>query len=296
MQAELVNWAAKKEVDLHAAEVPRSLDSIAGEIVGARLVSLVGIGAPSEIRLVDADEARNAAPSQWICKPLLGSRIRYSKGKYATRNLLIKKIPGAISLVSLRTLYGIRGRDPRWNLGDGPIPPATKNEARSDYIVSYMRAFLHVGREHLDNPADFFADFVPPADWSAIQSAIQWDSEPMLKLHAARLFLGTSTAHAGNVMVDQDAKLYSIDHEFCALNSEREDLHMLAQHIQRNSKSWAALQPVAKLTERDIESLFVGLPQEIHWPMKTLEGTLSYYRVRLLTWKGLFGASFSKAA
>jgi hypothetical protein len=270
MHYELIGYAAN--IERKAATLPRSLDPFAGEIIGARFMHLLGIGAPTEIRVVNAAEAK-AAGDAWVIKTYKNGRLRWFGGIAADINVLVARIPGTISLRALRRVYGVVG--PEITLHGDDVVPGSWN---------IIERILWLGPEAADSE---HSGFVLPDDLTAIRAAIEWNSDPMLAIHAARLFLGCSAAHAGNVLVDANAKLYSIDHEFC-VPTDGADLDTLFKHMKKGTRAWRALGAVAALEPADVERLFDDLPLCVTWPLRSKYETVFYFLERLDFWKAAY--------
>lgn len=257
------------------AKLGRALEPCVAEIVGARLMLRLGIGAPADFRLADSAEALPG--NEWVCKTLERNRLKFGRG--ASKTLLIRKIPHAISLYSLREIYGI----------SSPvisIPEKTRFVASDwEYLTKATHA-VTVGHETLPNAREFFSDFVLPRDTTALQNAIRWNSFEMLKIHSARLFLGCSTAHSGNILVDSTGKLFSVDHENVVSTNSRE-LVTLFKYTKRKTSAWDALASVASLEADAIETLFADFPAE-HMPgchRESKYAVVEYFLDRLELWK-----------
>lgn len=265
-----------------------SLHPFVGEFVGARLMRRLGIGAPEDVRLADKQAAREAiATGAWIPKIYKDGRLRATDELgISDVNILIKRIRGAISLYDLRVKHGICGRelvltaDFSFDEGKGLIESIVTNGVRGQ-LLNQLACGIRNGKEH-SNPIP--SDFVLPLDTSKIVSAIQWDSPQMLRIHSARLFLGCSAAHAGNVLVDADGKLYSVDHESCAA-TDGEELELLFDNVQRDTRTWWTLRGVAGLSHENIVALFADIPESAHWPLGSKQTTVNYFTGRLDYWK-----------
>jgi len=266
------------EYELNHAPFKRSLDPLAGEVVGARLMHKLNIGAPIAIRCATSAEAKTAAASgDWVVKTFQEGRLKF--GGTAAENVLIGKLPGAISLVSLRLIHGIENSAIKFRVEGVPL------EEQADF--GHMFRVLYLGRQEIANAEHFFRDFVLPDDLTNIKAAIEWDSPQMLAIHAARLFLGCSTAHAGNVLVDANGKLYSIDHEICECTNGGE-LAALFKYTKKVTRAWRVLAGVAALEPTDVERLFDDLPEQVTWPLRSKYETVYYFLERLDFWKKHF--------
>jgi hypothetical protein len=273
MDWKLVNFVGTG-VDYNAQQ--RSLDPVAAEIVGARFMKLCGIGAPAEFRVAGI-EAAIAGPD-WVSKTMTrDGRLKHGVG---WKNVLVRRIPGAISISALSALYGVTSQWPSWEM-DGT--------GLTEHSASLLKRFLwHIssfmslgnGKEQITTRSDFRL----PLDLSALRAAIAWDSPQMLLLHAARLFLGCSAAHASNILVDAGGKLYSIDHELCE-HTDCSEFRWLAENVRRGTRAWAAMQTVGAIEYSQLESLFDDLPAGITWPIGSLEKTKAYFGLRLCHWK-----------
>jgi hypothetical protein len=291
----------------------RSLCPAVGEVVGHRLMRTLGIGTAPSVEILETKEALHRDPRRWIFKPVKHDRLKASSPAEAEGRwvLLVEKIPRAITLSFLRKKYGI-------DAGKVEITTATADVKTSQSAVrtaamlndrssgndvvwvptadalalnlAGLKRIIWEGKPELPTAEEFYSDFVPPEDWSAIKRAIAWDSAEMLAVHAARLFLGISIAHTSNVLVDRDGRLYSIDHEFCTATGG-EDLVTLFEDIKSGTRAFEALRGVAQLSEEKLRELFEGLPgcpgrpAWFRWPLGSKEKTVAHYLKRLRLWK-----------
>jgi hypothetical protein len=311
MQQNLVTWAAKLERKNHRVPPALSLDSITAEIVGSRFMPKLGIGAPSEIRVLNE---RSDATADWIVKSFEDGRLKAGVGGSGLR-VAIKKIPGAISLTALRNKFGVSGKALAWDvpspnplqslfsiivsdrvyaagisgwLSDAFLESVQIDEKllTDDVLCRNVNAFLYHGRDQ--SPEGFLSDFVPPEDWTPIRNAVAADSEQMLLIHAARVFLACTTAHAGNILVDASGKLYSIDHERCELTDGRE-IDLLAENVKLGTRAHESLRVIsASLDTAIVRGLFDILPEQVTWPMGPRDRTVTHYLSRLEKWKKCF--------
>lgn len=284
---EITTWAAGLERQIYRKEFPPSLDPIAAEIVGARLMRVLGIGAPAEFRVTESLDGIDT--TRWVVKSANAEgRLKLGAAAGARRFVLIERIPNAISLTALRNRFGITAPLP----GNGLTASLTEEFAieanragliSTDALVADERLYsdrslvqdvMMLVRIGKDDGGRF--DFRPPADWAPVQTAIAWGSEPMLLIHAARAFLACSTAHAGNILVDANGKLYSVDHECCSVTDGME-LELLARHVKPGTRAAKALKRIAEIQEREIRELFDDLPTEVSWPMGSREITIEHY-------------------
>jgi hypothetical protein len=253
----------------------RSLDPLAAEIIGARFMRLLGVGAPTEIHTAGI-EAAIAGPD-WIVKSMKDGRLKHGVG---WRNVLVRRIPGAISISALSAVHGVISQWPHWEMdGTGLTEHSASLLKRFLWHVS---SFMALGNGHEQIAAT--SDFRPPANWDAVRAAIKWDSPQVLLLHAGRLFLGCSAAHAGNVLVSADGRLHSIDHELIE-HTDCSEFRWLTENVRRETKAWTALEQVAAISYEQIEQLFADLPAGISWPMGDREKTAAYFGLRLAHWK-----------
>jgi hypothetical protein len=135
-----------------------------------------------------------------------------------------------------------------------------------------------------------FADFKPAGEeLAAIRSAAWWSSPQYLRIHAARVFLGLTTAHFSNVLVTRSAELISIDHD-CAFFENGEDIETLFRFVRRGSEVWRMLDSVAMLTEADIRASIAAIPKHpACGSADELEAYEQYFIRRLGLWKTLAG-------
>lgn len=291
MQKALINWA--NEIEQQRARLV--LHPAHAELVGARFLNALGIRT-AEVKLIPQREAQQLS-AEWI-----------QKFHVDTRALVIRKIPGAISLNHLAELHGIRAAEPEWRyplepdgalavfvfdaetalqdtfggFGEGGAMAYRFSRLfarHADIIPRNILALMtHGKRWQVPDAKQFFSDF-QPANMEVIKAAIAWNSEQMLKLHAGRLLLGCTLAHAGNVLVDGAGRLYSIDHEKIE-HSDGSDIEMLAQHMKPGTRAWRAVCDVANVSQPEaIWQLFddVGLD----WPLGSRSATVEYFENRV---------------
>jgi hypothetical protein len=314
VKQELISWAASVEKIQNKRLPQLALDPFVAEVVGGRLMKLLEIGAPSaeEIRILSSGEA---VGSDWILKSFHRGRLK--AGAVGDFVVAIPKVPGAISLVALKNTYGIEAPAPAWKIPEqNPVQSLfslfvidvmRKLNARGsnlllrefgtqlalgpgfladNVVVQHLSNFLHTGRDQ--SPEGFFSDFTPPEDWTQVREAIASDSEEMLAIHAARLFLATTTAHSGNILVNAEGKLFSVDHERVE-KTDGQEIELLSQNIRPKTRAARSLEAVASLDEADVRSLFENLP-DVDWPLGDRETTVRHYTARLALWKEKFAA------
>lgn len=299
MNISLLDWADRLEGPrllqdlLHDIRSPydmsslagRSLHPIAGEIVGHRLMGLLGIGTARRVEVVDAKEALRRDPSEWIVKTIVGDRLegQWFGHPVAKVVVLVEKIPSAIPIFYLRQFYGI-------GTEACPVSVPTYPGAQENLdTVERIRQRLWLGKDQVPNAREFYADFKPPEDWSSVKRAIQWDSEAALAIHAARLYLCTSTAHSANILVDAEGCLYTIDFE-CCTEPPKDDLDRLFSNVIPGTRAFESLRPISKVREREVAELFEELPEWIEWPLGSKEQTVQRHLSRLRKWQRLFKA------
>ena len=267
-------WCTGRAVALHP---------FAAEVAGARLMRLLGIGAPTEFRLADRAVVALFNERDWVCKPIQG---RAKVGALpAPWNVMVRRIPGVISLYSLREIYGVSS-SPVWEFEYGwDGLTAVELSARTAATIGQM--MMSNGTQRLEDPARFFKGFEPPSDWTTITGAIRWDGEQRLLISAARLFLGCSASHPGNLMVDNSGQLYSIDHEYVQATNFA-DIRLLAENLKPGATAYHAVEQVATLSEADVDGLFDGMPDGVSWPLGEPR-TRQYFANRLDLWKSYFG-------
>jgi hypothetical protein len=304
----------------------RSLHPVAGEIAGHRLMHLLSIGTAPSVEIVSAEEARQRSPARWIVKILVGGRLKILRRDRPLERALIpdrsiavdaipedgyavmvEKIPRAIPIFYLRAFHDIkaefppaiaidrRGADPdelvKEYLGQLRGIRIGENLRRfwntPDDITESLAEMVLLGKDQMPGPQEFYSDFEPPSDWSAIKAAIAWDSSLALRIHAARAFLATSFAHSSNLLVDPEGQLYTVDFEYCNW-TDGEDIRLLFENVARGTRAFQALRDVAELTEAQLCGLFEDLPSWIPWPLGSKERTISYYQARLNQWKSYF--------
>jgi hypothetical protein len=133
-------------------------------------------------------------------------------------------------------------------------------------------------------PADkFFGDFRPTeSEIELIKSAMALDGKKYLTICAARVFLGCSAPHFGNVLVTKKSELVSIDN--CRGYFEKgDDIRELMYFIDRKAEAFKILDGVSALTEKDIRESVDAIPR--HPACGSMLGLAEYYCTRLKLWK-----------
>ncbi len=139
-------------------------------------------------------------------------------------------------------------------------------------------------------PADrFFDDFKPTqSEIEVIKTAMALDGLPYLRICAARIFIGCSAPHFGNVLVTKTGELVSIDH--CRGYFEKgDDLRELFYFVDRRSEVFKVLAGVSGLTEKDVCESVSEIPY--HSACGSMAGLADYFCKRLRTWKELHASS-----
>ena len=86
----------------------RVLTAFNAEIFASRVLRPLGIGCPDRVCIVDAEHAKQADQAEWLIKSFDNEgRLRWWNYTPSERNLLVKRIPNAISLHDLHEGYGI---------------------------------------------------------------------------------------------------------------------------------------------------------------------------------------------
>jgi len=290
MKRALVSWAIVGEKGGRARP---TLHRATAEIFGARVMKQLGIGAP-EVELLPRNIA--AQSPNWLHKFTVDDRV-----------LVVKKILGAISLHYLALLHSVKSEPSVWVTEppeDGGLleqvigfdeTPSSSSRVGTPGVrglhLNIMRTLLDRGKANqVKNPVIFHRDFSLPEDVSGIRRAIAWDSEQRLAIHAARLLIGCSAAHGGNILVDSGAKLFSIDHETCTFSDTSGDVEVLAEYIRRPSRAYSVVRRVAnQISTHDMDSLFDGLP-DLPWPFGTKGATVSFFKQRIRLFQKTFPA------
>src|ERR1700693_3708985 len=144
-------------------------------------------------------------------------------------------------------------------------------------------------------PADkFFADFKPTEpEIELIKSAMALDGKKYLTICAARVFIGCSAPHFGNVLVTKKGELISIDHARGYFEKD-DDIRELMYFTDRRSEVFKALDGVNTLTDKDICESVSEIP---HHPACGLTaGLADYFCKRLHAWKKLHASSERQSA
>jgi hypothetical protein len=138
-------------------------------------------------------------------------------------------------------------------------------------------------------PADkFFASFQPSeSEIELIKRAMALDGLPYLRICAARIFVGSSAPHFGNVLVTKKGELISIDHARGYFENG-EDLRELFYWVDRRSDVFKVLDGVNALTDKDICESVSEIPR--HPACESTAGLADYFCKRLCAWKQLHGS------
>jgi hypothetical protein len=144
-------------------------------------------------------------------------------------------------------------------------------------------------------PADrFFADFRPTeSEIELIKRAMALDGLPYLRICAARIFVGSSAPHFGNVLVTKKGELFSIDHAR-GYFAKGDDLRELMYFIDRRSEVFKVLDGVNALTEKAICESVSEIPH--HSACGSTAGLAEYFCKRLRLWKELHANSERQSA
>ena len=139
-------------------------------------------------------------------------------------------------------------------------------------------------------PADkFFADFKPTeSEIELIKPAMALDGLAYLRICAARVFVGCSAPHFGNVLVTKKGELISIDHAR-GYFEKGDDLRELFYFVNRRSEAFTILAGVNSLTEKDIFESVSEIPR--HPACGSTAGLADYFCKRLSLWKELHADS-----
>lgn len=240
----------------------RVMPPFAAEIASARFLRLLGIGTAPHVMVMTSAEAAKLDRRNWIFKDADG-KARWGNVGGDDNALAVARISGAVPLSYLREQFGISAE----------IPVIEDGRTRVT-----MGGVLWKGKADPPNAGEFYADFQP--HWwerAKIREAIKWDSEPMLKIHAARLFLGCTTAHASNILVNAEGQLFSIDHADVA-RTDGSEIDLLFQNVRPGTVAFDALGMVARLPVVAVRDYGEAGP---------------YYLDRLRKWKRLYSGSRS---
>jgi hypothetical protein len=144
-------------------------------------------------------------------------------------------------------------------------------------------------------PADkFFASFQPSeSEIELIKRAMALDGLPYLRICAARVFIGCSAPHFGNVLVTKKGELISIDHAR-GYFEKGDDIRELMYFIDRRSEVFKVLDGVNALTEKDICESISEIPH--HSACGSTAGLAEYFCKRLRLWKELHANSERQSA
>ena len=295
-KARLLNWCAGFEALFLLFTVNQlTMHPAISEILGYRLMKSLGMGCAPVVELVSRDEARSRDPLKWVFKSILGGRLKICPAEKLPTDgpvLAVEKIAGAIPISWLRHKYGIAASAKSIsNLAamvvmcplDKELVNLRLNQGADLNTLTWqiMKELLWRGKEPIANADAFYSDFVPPEDWAPVRQTIEWHSPEMLKIHAARAFLGTTAAHSSNVLVDHYGKLHAIDFESCCF-TKGSDLDLLFASVAPGTMAHDGLCSVARITEYELLSLFNDLPPGFEFPLGSKEKTEEYYVNRLV--------------
>jgi hypothetical protein len=132
----------------------------------------------------------------------------------------------------------------------------------------------------------FFAAFRPTeSELKLIADAMAIDGKEYLQICAARVFLGCSAPHFGNVLATKTGELISLDHARASYE-KNDDIRKMFYFVSRPSKAFDVLSGVARLSERDVREAVLGIPK--HRACGSTTGMADYYSWRLQLWKQLY--------
>ena len=237
----------------------RIIEPVSAEIFSSRVLQALGIGCPTQFIVADANEAYSADEAKWVVKAFKdGNRLRWWDGEAGDRNLLIGRIPNTCTLHDLQYVHDLDFRG----------------------IVGWPEELTAPERPH---PVD--TGFVLPNDTTKILDALSFKSLPLMKLHAARVFLNTSCGHRRNILINPSGDLFSIDHEN-VMFSDGWELALLFEHVKKNTTAFEACGAVANLNAAALDSCFKDLAYA-NFPLG-LARTRDYLQGRLDYWKKLY--------
>jgi len=135
-------------------------------------------------------------------------------------------------------------------------------------------------------PADeLFSGFRPsPEELRTIEAAICVTGEKYLRILAARVFLGISAGHFGNVLCTRAGELFSIDHVSGRIE-KGDDLEVLFKFVNHDSLVFHILCEIANLTEDDIRGAVAAIPN--HSACASTDEILNYFVERLTLFREL---------
>jgi hypothetical protein len=135
-------------------------------------------------------------------------------------------------------------------------------------------------------PADeLFSRFRPSSEeLRTIESAISVTGEKYLRILAARVLLGISAGHFGNVLCTRGGELVSIDHVSGRIE-RGDDLETLFRFVNRDSLVFQILCEIANLTEDDIRGAVAAISS--HPVCGSTDGIVDYFDERLKLFREL---------
>lgn len=262
------------------------LNPFGAEFFGAALCRRLGIGT-SEVSVMPYGQAKNMADVfiKSCVATTAGRELRLIGEPVQDGELVLvsQRIAGALPVSHLPT-YGIYV-----NRGES-FAELSDNLAQLQEAYNKMRKVSPV-------PASFYSDF-DPEDRCAIGKNSNWESDAFRRIFLARIFLGTTAAHNGNVLVDGRGNLYCIDFG-TARRESGEDLEMFFTHIQPTikmfgremlSEVWLLMGQIAALTDLDLRRCVDCVPYRYEFDL------LDYYRRRLSVWKRKYEEGLTRAA
>ncbi len=312
LEPSLLHWAIQGSAETAESVLKsltaRSMESLVSELVGHRLMRVLQIPTAPDVRIVGRSELSSYRKDEWLVKGVTGLRrmtlMRMEVALNALSSpafLVVKKIPRAIPVSLVRSFYHITSEpwriEPMEDVSAFQWDDLVKEIGGGDAVRGVATAcdnitkIMFFGKPELpEAPISFYSDFRPSLlDWPTIREATKWDSDQALVIHAARFFLACSSAHASNLLVDPEGKLYVIDFEFCTL-TDGSEIELLFNSVKHGTRAFRALAGVAQLTEKQVAELFEDLPR-VAWPLGSEAKTAEHYCERLRLWKRLYAGA-----
>jgi hypothetical protein len=266
----------------------RVMNPFVSEFFGCAIMRRLGIRTPDE---------------QIICTP--------AKARALSGDFIVKVVHREGTAQSL-TWNPTGAATSLWCLASRRVPNAasvdfvsrtiiTSHSARAQFLQTCARAYqtfeeltaqtLGKTCESADN---FFADFKPTeSEIELIKRSMALDGSAYLRICAARVFIGSSAPHFGNVLVTKAGELISIDHAR-GYFEKGDDLSELFYFVDRCSEAFTVLAGVNGLTEKDIRESVSEIPH--HSACGSTAGLADYYCTRLKLWKQYFEKEMSRSS
>jgi hypothetical protein len=272
------------EIDAEAQAAPRVLPSGVSELFCYRLSKHIkGLRVP-EIQLHESEPKRMTfLKDDLIVKLVSGG---FASSRIVPRSLPIyflaekndSLIPPNIAELEMKARQWIYN-----DLGVSKEPKALRDAA----IKKLLNKQCPLSRE-------FYEDFEEAKESDPqILNAAQWDSPQRILIHAWRAFLNSTYAHNSNVLVDNSARLWVIDHETCVFSETASEIEKIALFVSQSERLLDTCKQISCLTTWNIEEALKDIPS-VFWSeggkFERPQEAAHYFSSRLAKWKKHFPA------